>query len=66
MNQLLTISEVAALTRLSKATIYAYVCRKQIPYIKLGTRTVFNEQDIENWVKQKSITSVQSTSGGRA
>jgi excisionase family DNA binding protein len=35
---------------LSKSTIYKMVCNKTIPYVKLGTRTLFVKDQIEKWV----------------
>ncbi len=54
----MTIAEVSSITRLSRATLYAYVCRKQIPHIKLGTRTMFSEHDIEQWIRARTIQPV--------
>lgn len=58
MNRLLTIEEVATLTRLSKATLYAYVSRRVIPHVKLGTRTMFTEQEVEHWIRKRAVASV--------
>ena len=46
LNKMLTISEVAEITRLSKATLYAYASRREIPFYKLGTRTMFKIEEI--------------------
>jgi excisionase family DNA binding protein len=35
---------------LSKSTIYKMVSQKTIPHIKIGTRTLFDRQQIDKWV----------------
>ena len=47
----LDIEGVAAYTHLAKSTIYKKVSRDEIPYIKLGTRTLFDKEQIDLWVK---------------
>lgn len=58
MNNLLTLSEVAELTRLSKATIYAYVASKKIPYVKIGTRVLFSPEAIEGWIDKRKVNAI--------
>lgn len=35
---------------LTKSTIYSMVCRKQIPFKKIGKKLIFNKLDIDNWI----------------
>lgn len=35
---------------LSKSTIYKMVSKNTIPHIKMGTRTLFEREQIDNWV----------------
>lgn len=49
--KLLTVDEVASYTRLSKSTIYTYVCQRKIPYYKMGSRTFFKPEEIDKWVE---------------
>lgn len=46
----LDIDGVSAYTHLSKATIYKKVSLKEIPFIKIGRRTVFEIQRIDRWI----------------
>ena len=62
MKRLLTMDDVVEITRLSKATIYAYVCRREIPCIKLGTRTLFNEDVVLKWIEERAVSSVNQSS----
>jgi excisionase family DNA binding protein len=61
LNKMLTISEVAEITRLSRATLYAYVSRREIPFYKLGTRTMFKMEEIENWISVRSVKSLTAS-----
>lgn len=53
MKKLLNIDDICEITRLSKPTIYLYVLEKRIPFIKLGSRTLFDPDDIEKWLNNK-------------
>lgn len=43
---LLTISELAALLKVPKKTIYYWVCRREIPYLKMGRHLRFQPVDV--------------------
>jgi excisionase family DNA binding protein len=47
----LNIGGVAEYTTLSKPTIYKMICQDKIPYHKLGNRTVFLTDEIDDWVR---------------
>lgn len=59
MPKLLTVPEVADLTRLSPATIYSYVAGKKIPYLKLGTRTMFEEEEVIKWIQARRVAPLE-------
>jgi len=46
----LNMDELAEYTGMSKSYLYKRVCNKSIPFIKLGTRTVFVTEVIDKWV----------------
>jgi excisionase family DNA binding protein len=46
----LNMDELAEYTGMSKSYLYKRVCNKSIPFIKLGTRTVFVTAVIDKWV----------------
>ncbi len=46
----LDMDELAEYVHLSKSFIYKRVCYKTIPFVKLGTRTVFIREQIDQWV----------------
>ena len=47
---ILDIDGVAEYTTLSKTTIYRKVCQKEIPFHKVGARTLFLTKEIDEWV----------------
>jgi excisionase family DNA binding protein len=46
----LNMNELAEHIGMSKSFLYKRVCNKTIPFIKLGTRTVFVTEEIDKWV----------------
>lgn len=45
---LLTVAETARLLRLKVSTIRAWLLRRKIPYVKLGSRVFVRRGDLEN------------------
>ena len=54
MEKLLTIDQLCSLINLKKATVYDFVYRKRIPYVKIGRLLRFREDLIEEWLQQKT------------
>jgi len=57
-NDLLNIQEVAQKLNLAVPSIYGLVHRRQIPYIKRGKKLIFENSQVEEWLKngrQKTI-----------
>ena len=48
----ITISEVANILNLSKATIYSKVSRNEIPFAKRGNRLYFYKSEISKYLKE--------------
>lgn len=44
------VPKLAEYIHLSKSCIYKMVSNKSIPHIKVGTRTLFERNQIDNWV----------------
>ena len=60
-SKLLTYSDVAAKFAIKKGTLYALVCQKRIPHVRIGPRFVrFAEDDIERWLAEKSVAALTS------
>jgi excisionase family DNA binding protein len=49
--QYLTVSEVAAMLRLTPKGIYKMVNEKRIPFRKAGSQLLFDQREIDEWTK---------------
>jgi excisionase family DNA binding protein len=56
--EILTIGKLSKYLSVSPNTIYSWISRKKIPYIKLGRLVRFNRQDIDKWVQEKKVEEV--------
>ncbi len=45
------LAEAAELLNLSKATLYKMTMTRRIPFYKVGSRTMFSEEQLLTWVK---------------
>ena len=52
----LSYDQVSEEWNLPKPTLYAWVHRRQIPFIRMGKRLVrFSRRSIEQWVQERSV-----------
>jgi excisionase family DNA binding protein len=49
--QFMNIEQVADYIQVSKSFLYKKVANNEIPYHKLGSRTLFDLEEINSWVK---------------
>lgn len=56
MAKLLNIKELSEKLNLKISTLYVWVNKRKIPYIKLGGRLLFNEYEIDNLINKFSVT----------
>jgi len=56
MEKPLTIKDAAGLLSISSSTLYTWVKRGQVPYYRLGTRSVirFKASDLRDWFESKA------------
>ena len=47
----LDVEKVAKYVCLSKSFIYKKVCRNEIPHYKIGSRTLFDRTEVDQWIK---------------
>ena len=52
--QLLTAKELEALLKIDVKTIYSYVQRGLIPYVKIQSNVRFVKEQIQEWVEQQN------------
>lgn len=56
----LTLDDVALLTKLSKSYLYKQTCSHQIPHYKPnGKQIYFDRAEVEGWMKQNRIATTQ-------
>lgn len=53
--RLLTIDDVAGLLKISKSTLYRWVNKRDFPFVKLGGKLRFNEDEIKTFILQNSF-----------
>ena len=51
----ITVAEVANLLRVHPSTIYRWIANTSIPHIKLRKRVVFDEREVESWLRTMYI-----------
>ena len=58
MQKLLDVNGVADLLGLSVKTIYMRICKKTIPYIKIGASVRFDPEEIRKWIQEQTVTPI--------
>ena len=51
---MMTAKELEALLRIDVKTIYSYVQRGLIPYVRIQSNVRFVRQDIDEWIRRQS------------
>lgn len=54
LGKLLTVKELARILSISEKTIYGYVSRNMIPYLKIQSSVRFRPKHIAQWLTQKN------------
>ena len=54
--QYMTYSELSALIGVKQGTIYGWVSRKMIPFVRIAPRVVrFRRDELEAWLEQRAV-----------
>ena len=51
--------EVADLLRTSRKSVYSMIERGQLPVVRIGRRVLIREDDLVEWLRQKSTPSLE-------
>jgi len=51
----LGIKQLAEYLGIAEGTVYAWVCHRKIPYIKVGRLVKFDMRKIEKWLEERSV-----------
>ena len=63
MQQLITVSEAAALLRVKTATVYTWAYRRQIPSQKVGKALRFKREELDRWLRSQMRPTVERERG---
>lgn len=55
---LLTIKEVSNILKISESTLYRWVHKKVIPFVKIGGKLLFDEDEIQKYIKKNSVSNL--------
>lgn len=58
--EIFTLDDVAAFPKVGKRTVYRLAAAKKIPAFKVGGTWRFSRADIDNWIKQQSMESLDT------
>jgi excisionase family DNA binding protein len=53
LEKYLTVAEAASYLKCAKPTLYQMVSERTVPFIKNGSRTLFDTADLNEWMSQK-------------
>lgn len=63
-DEFLTAEDLSKLLRIHKNTLYSWVTRREIPFVKLpGDTTRFSREAIEKWLEKRSAKGKQLDKG---
>jgi excisionase family DNA binding protein len=53
MESLMDVNKVSSVLGVKPKTIYTWVCKGSIPYMKVGSAVRFSEKRIEKWLEER-------------
>jgi len=51
----MTISEASIYLGVEKDTLYCWVSRRKVPYVKVGRLTKFRRSDLDRWLDRNAV-----------
>lgn len=57
MNKLYPVFEAAILLHISESTLYRWIHQRKIEYVKIGSRVLFTDEILNDYIKKNTITS---------
>ncbi len=64
-NQLLTIGQVASMLQIATKTVRKYVWQKSIPYLKICGHVRFDESQIQKWISERQVPTLEDIQHGK-
>ena len=60
MRKLLSIQETADYLGISITTLYTWVCKRKIPFVKVGKLVKFEDRDLNKWIAKRRVTTADN------
>lgn len=57
MNKLYPVFEAAIMLHISESTLYRWIHQRKIEYVKIGSRVLFTDKILNDYIKKNTITS---------
>ncbi len=57
---LLTIKETAEALKISVSTLYRWIHQRKIEYVKIGSRVLFTDEMLNDYIKKNTVTTKQT------
>ena len=57
---LLTIKETAEALKISVSTLYRWIHQRKIEYVKIGSRVLFIDEMLNDYIKKNTVTTKQT------
>lgn len=58
-NTLLNVQETACYLHIATSTLYRWVHQKKIKHVKIGSRVLFSQDDINEFVKNNTFSDIE-------
>ncbi len=60
MNKLYPVFEAAIMLHISESTLYRWIHQRKIEYVKIGSRVLFTDEMLNNYIKKNTVTTEQT------
>lgn len=60
MNKLYPVFEAAIMLHISESTLYRWIHQRKIEYVKIGSRVLFTDEMLNNYIKKNIVTTEQT------
>lgn len=60
MNKLYPVFEAAIMLHISESTLYRWIHQRKIEYVKIGSRVLFTDEMLNDYIKKNTVTTKQT------
>lgn len=60
MNKLYPVFEAAIMLHVSESTLYRWIHQRKIEFVKIGSRVLFTDEMLNEYIKQNTVTPEQT------